>query len=38
MSRQAECVVTDEVLWGPEKGHNSKAGAPAECCSGGGLC
>jgi hypothetical protein len=23
---EAECAVTDEVLWGPEKGRNSKAG------------
>jgi hypothetical protein len=26
MSRQAECAVTSELLWGPEKGRNSKAG------------
>jgi hypothetical protein len=26
MRRQAKCVVTEEVLCGPEKGHNSMAG------------
>jgi hypothetical protein len=31
MSRQAKCVVTSEVLCGPEKGHNSKAGHAEEC-------